>query len=82
VKNCIKEMKTLKSPKDIPNMKAEVVCDMSYEVYLMSKCVLKNNYINCPNVTATEECKEMVKYVNCSEDYEKLLQNYRKVTSV
>lgn len=73
VENCTKEVK-----KNGEGLLLAEVCDMKYELYLVSKCVLKTNYMNCPNVTATEECKALIKNVDCKEDYKKLLEAYQK----
>jgi hypothetical protein len=54
------------------------VCDMIFEIYVFSKCVLRTNYANCPNVTEYDECKSMEKFSNCSENFKKVLATYTK----
>lgn len=52
--------------KEVPPKKFEKEhCEMSETMYWMAACILKYNYINCPNVTEFEECKAFVQNVEC-----------------
>lgn len=50
----------------VPTKKFEIEkCEMNATMWWMTACILKNNYINCPNVTNNEECKSYVQNVEC-----------------
>lgn len=39
----------------------DFICRIPPYVYLFVQCVLKNNYLNCPNVQENQGCKELGK---------------------
>lgn len=65
---------------NVPLKKFEVEkCEMNATLYWMTACILKNNYLNCPNVTENEDCKSFVQNVECFGKLETTTQRTTKL---
>lgn len=42
----------------------DLVCKIPETVFVLVQCVLKENYLNCPNVQENEDCKFLGKVLN------------------
>lgn len=60
LKTCSEEM--LKQPS---SYFATEHCEMNITLYWMTACILKQNYMNCPNVTEEAECKGHLENIDC-----------------
>ena len=59
VKNSVKKCKQINKI-----LARELVCKIPDAVFSLVQCVLKENYLNCPNVQENEDCKSLGKVLN------------------